>query len=65
MATIAYLAQGEIKILQAEGFPKTLESKFARSVRDRAIELHQRQGREASTRTGYLAAAGLSPDESP
>ncbi len=38
MATIAHLAQGEIKILQAEGPPKTLESKVERSVRDRAIE---------------------------
>ncbi len=57
---LAYIAQGKLHV-QRDGGPQTMESAFGRSLRDRAIEIHNRhawksQGRGAQYMRGVLWA---------
>ena len=57
---LAYIAQGKLH-LQRDGGPQTVESAFGRSLRDRAIQIHNRnawksQGRGAKYMRGMLWA---------
>ncbi len=65
---LAYIAQGKLH-LQRDGVPQTVESAFGRSLRDRAIQIHNRhawkaQGRGAQYMRGMLwAGAAHDPSE--
>lgn len=65
---LAYIAQGKLH-LQRDSGPHTVESLFGRSLRDRAIQIHNRhawkaQGRGAQYMRGVLwADAGRDPSE--
>jgi len=57
---LAYIAQGKLH-LQRDGGPQTVESAFGRSLRDRAVQIHNRhawkaQGRGAQYMRGVLWA---------
>ena len=51
-ASIAYLAQGKIRIRSAEGLPQTLESPYANSIREKAVRSQQKQSWKAGGSDG-------------
>src|ERR1700733_3430026 len=42
MPTIAYLAQGRIRVKTANGAPRTIDSTFGNSIREKAVRAQQR-----------------------
>ncbi|MDB6028201.1 MAG: hypothetical protein JWM68_4424, partial [Verrucomicrobiales bacterium] len=58
--TLAYLAGGKLKLKSEAKVPKTLESKFAETIRDRAIKSQQRHAwKTTDASTGLLARPAL------
>jgi hypothetical protein len=64
---IAYLAQGKLHFKHGENSVRTVESRFAQTMKERAIEIHNRhswksQGRGAQFMSGGLWGAPSEPD---
>lgn len=58
--TIAWLAQGKIRVKCGGGPPRTVESRFGESIRERAVRAQQRHGwKTQSSARKFLAGAML------
>ena len=58
--TIAWLAQGKIRLKCGDELPRTVESRFGQDIRDRTLKLQQRHGwKAAGEGEKFLAGAML------
>ena len=58
--TIAWLAQGKVRLKKPGEIPKTVESQFGQSIRERAVRAQQRHGwKTAGEEEKFLAGAML------
>jgi hypothetical protein len=56
---IAYLAQGKLHFKNGESAIRTIDSKFAQSMKARAIEIHQRNSWKSQGRGAQFMSGGL------
>lgn len=56
--TVAYLAQGKVRLKQGDDPPRTIESPYARSTQEKAVRAQQRNAWK-SEGTGFLSGATL------
>lgn len=57
--SLAFLASGRIQILDESGAVRTVESRFAESLRQRAVEIEQRHAWKTQGRGAQFASGGL------
>jgi hypothetical protein len=56
---IAYLAQGKLHLYTPDGAVRTIESRFGKEVRDRAVQLHQRNAWKTQGTGAQFMRGGL------
>jgi hypothetical protein len=60
MINIAYLAQGKLHLRTGDGIVRTIESRFGREVRERAVQIHQRNSwKTQGTGAQFMAGGGM------
>jgi hypothetical protein len=56
---IAYVSQGTLYLKNGDGSARRLESKFARELKQRALEIHQKHAWKGEGRAGYFSGQAL------
>ena len=56
--TIAYLAQGKIRLKSGEAVPRTVDSAYGNSIRERAVRAQQKHSWKASDESGSFLSGG-------